>query len=70
MSALESVKGFEQEVDLNATVAELNKPQGDAKFSVLDMRSSSPLVDVNLLFYTVQQQILKVKKALQQLQLI
>lgn len=52
MSALESVKGFEQEVDLNATVAELNKPQGDAKFSVLDMRSSSPLVDVNLLFYT------------------
>jgi len=52
MSALESVKGFEKEVDLNATVAELIKPQGDAKFSVLDMRSSSPLVDVNLLFYT------------------
>lgn len=52
MSALESVKGFEQEVDLNATVAELNKPQGETKFSVLDMRSSSPLVDVNLLFYT------------------
>lgn len=52
MSALKSVKGFEQEVDLNATVAEMSKPQGDAKFSVLDMRSSSPLVDVNLLFYT------------------
>ncbi|KPV95008.1 Insulinase (Peptidase family M16) [Pseudoalteromonas sp. P1-9] len=52
MSALKSVKGFEQEVDLNGVVAEMSKPQGDAKFSVLDMRSSSPLVDVNLLFYT------------------
>ncbi|WP_100913983.1 M16 family metallopeptidase [Pseudoalteromonas spongiae] len=52
MSALKSVKGFEQEVDLNATVAEMSKPQGETKFSVLDMRSSSPLVDVNLLFYT------------------
>ncbi|WP_372769361.1 M16 family metallopeptidase [Pseudoalteromonas sp.] len=52
MSALKSVKGFEQEVDLNGAVAEMSKPQGDAKFSVLDMRSSSPLVDVNLLFYT------------------
>ncbi len=52
MSALKSVKGFEQEVDLNGVVAEMSKPQGETKFSVLDMRSSSPLVDVNLLFYT------------------
>lgn len=52
MSALESVKGFEQEVNLNGVVAEMSKPQGETKFTVLDMRSSSPLVDVNLLFYT------------------
>ena len=52
MSALDKVVGFEQEVDLNGLVAELNQPQGDALFSVLDKRSSSPLVDVNILFYT------------------
>ena len=52
MSALDKVAGFEQEVDLNGLVAELNQPQGDALFSVLDKRSSSPLVDVNILFYT------------------
>ncbi len=52
MSALEKVDGFDKEVDLNKTVAMLNKPQGKPQFNVLDNSSDSPLVDVNFLFYT------------------
>ncbi|GHB70882.1 peptidase M16 [Psychrosphaera saromensis] len=52
MSALEKVTGFEQEVSLENAVAELKKPKAAGVFTVLDKSSKSPLVDVNLLFYT------------------
>jgi zinc protease len=55
LSALDKISGFEQEVDLNAVVAqlELKKIQPSApQFTVLDKTNDSPLIDVNLLFYT------------------
>ena len=52
MSALDSIDGFDTEVNLNAEVAALNSVKPEAKFNVLDNTSSSPLVDVNFLFYT------------------
>jgi zinc protease len=55
LSALDKVAGFEQEVDLNGTVAsiEMNKANPSApQFSVLDNTNDSPLIDVNFLFYT------------------
>jgi zinc protease len=52
MSALEKVTGFEQEADLDGLTAKLNQPKGESLFTLLDKRSSSPLVDVNFLFYT------------------
>ncbi len=52
MSALDAIDGFDTEVNLNADVAALSATKPEAKFSVLDKTSSSPLVDVNFLFYT------------------
>ncbi|WP_440055391.1 M16 family metallopeptidase [Pseudoalteromonas sp. T1lg65] len=51
LSALDSVAGFDQEVDLNGLVADMNKPK-KRFFNVLDNSNDSPLVDVNFLFYT------------------
>ena len=51
MSALESVPGFKQEVNLDAMVAKMAQP-AERHFTVLDNSNDSPLVDVNLLFYT------------------
>jgi len=52
MSALESAPGFEQEISLKNAVAKLNKPAPTGKFKVMDNSNDSPLVDLNLLFYT------------------
>ena len=52
MSALEKIDGFEQEVDLTATVAKLSEKPGKVGFAILDKTNDSPLVDVNFLFYT------------------
>lgn len=52
LSALDKVAGFEQEVDLNAAVAKAKSQKGSHQFAILDKTSSSPLVDVNMLFYT------------------
>jgi zinc protease len=51
MSALESVSGFDKEVSLTELVAKANKP-AERHFNVLDKTNNSPLIDVNLLFYT------------------
>ncbi|MGB2742476.1 MAG: pitrilysin family protein [Cognaticolwellia sp.] len=55
LSALDKVAGFEQEVDLNAAVAQIKTKKAQprvAKFAVLDKTNDSPLIDVNFLFYT------------------
>ncbi len=52
MSALDTVPGFEQEVDLNALVASIEQAPTERHFKVLDKTNSSPLVDVNWLFNT------------------
>ena len=52
MSALAKAPGFEQEISLAQAVSELSKPQGEPKFNVVDNSNDSPLVDLNLLFYT------------------
>ncbi|CAM4228479.1 M16 family metallopeptidase [Pseudoalteromonas byunsanensis] len=51
MSALASIDGFDKEVSLQAIVDEANQPV-KRHFNVVDKSNSSPLVDVNLLFYT------------------
>ncbi|MBD1581799.1 M16 family metallopeptidase [Pseudoalteromonas sp. S16_S37] len=51
MSALESITGFDNEVSLQALVDAENQPK-ERYFNVLDKTNSSPLVDMNLLFYT------------------
>ena len=52
MSALDKAPAFDKEVDLDQTVANLSKPMGKARFNLLDNSNDSPLVDLNLLFYT------------------
>lgn len=52
MSDLADIKGFEQEVSLNALVAKINNKPTEVAFNVLDKSNDSPLVDVNFLFYT------------------
>ena len=52
MSASESVAGFANEVRLDALVAEHQSKPTERHFTVLDNTNSSPLVDVNWLFYT------------------
>ncbi|MCF6435375.1 pitrilysin family protein [Pseudoalteromonas sp. MMG022] len=51
MSAQTSIDGFDNEVSLQALVDKANKP-AERHFKVVDNSNSSPLVDVNLLFYT------------------
>lgn len=51
MSDLEAVSGFDNETSLSDLVEQANKPL-TRHFNVLDKTNSSPLVDVNLLFYT------------------
>ncbi|CCQ09895.1 Peptidase M16-like [Pseudoalteromonas luteoviolacea B = ATCC 29581] len=51
MSALDSVAGFASEVSLDLLAANAQQPR-EQKFKVLDQSNSSPLVDVNFLFYT------------------
>ena len=55
LSALDKVTGFEQEISLNAAVANLEMKKSQptkAQFTVLDKTNDSPLIDVNFLFYT------------------
>jgi zinc protease len=52
MSALDKVPHFEQEVNLNTRVTELNQMPSKPVFKVLDKTNSSPLIDVNFLFNT------------------
>ncbi|TMP65755.1 peptidase M16, partial [Pseudoalteromonas ruthenica] len=51
MSDLAKVSGFEREVSLNTLVADSKQPV-ERHFKLLDKTNTSPLVDVNLLFYT------------------
>ncbi|WP_063377649.1 M16 family metallopeptidase [Pseudoalteromonas luteoviolacea] len=51
MSALETIEGFEKEVELDVLAAKMSKP-AKQYFTVLDKTSNAPLVDVNWLFYT------------------
>ncbi|MCG7536224.1 M16 family metallopeptidase [Pseudoalteromonas sp. OOF1S-7] len=51
MSDLTKVKGFDKEVELDTLVAQQSEPK-QRHFAVLDNTNASPLVDVNLLFYT------------------
>jgi zinc protease len=51
MSDLPKISGFEHETSLSALVSELQKPT-KRHFKLLDKSNNSPLVDVNLLFYT------------------
>ncbi|GMM83408.1 M16 family metallopeptidase [Pseudoalteromonas sp. MTN2-4] len=51
MSALETVSGFDKEVSVSALAKQASQPV-ERHFKVLDKTNSSPLVDVNLLFYT------------------
>jgi zinc protease len=55
LSALDKIADFEQEIDLNGAVAEIemkNSQPSTPKFLVLDKTNDSPLIDVNFLFYT------------------
>jgi len=57
MSALKDIAGFEQEVSLSESVARLTKKQqlktaSDVAFNILDKSNDSPLIDINVLFYT------------------
>jgi len=55
LSALDKIVNFEQEVDLNGTVAKIEMAKANPSaplFSVLDNTNDSPLIDVNFLFYT------------------
>jgi len=57
MSKLDKISGFDSEVDLSKAVARLSqtsqrKTVSDVAFNVLDNSNDSPLVDVNILFYT------------------
>jgi zinc protease len=55
LSALDKIADFEQEVDLNGTVAKIelkNSQPNTPLFTVLDKTNDSPLIDVNFLFYT------------------
>ncbi|TMP47180.1 peptidase M16 [Pseudoalteromonas citrea] len=51
MSDLAKVSGFEREVSLNTLVTDSKQPV-ERHFKLLDKTNTSPLVDVNLLFYT------------------
>lgn len=55
MSALDKVPGFDQEVNLNAAVAQIEQAKTNPSaplFTVLDKTNDSLLIDVNFLFYT------------------
>lgn len=57
MSKLEKIDGFETEVSLSKAVASLSKEQqrktaSDVAFNILDKSNDSPLLDINVLFYT------------------
>ncbi|WP_105213762.1 M16 family metallopeptidase [Pseudoalteromonas sp. T1lg22] len=52
MSAKDAVAGFDAEVQLDTLVADINNKPTEQLFTVLDKTNSSPLVDVNWLFYT------------------
>jgi len=57
MSKLEKISGFDTEASLTASVARQTKAAqrktiSDVAFNVLDNSNDSPLIDVNVLFYT------------------
>lgn len=52
MSAEKSIAGFDKEVNLNAAVIKMASKPKAIEFSVLDKSNKSPLIDLNILFYT------------------
>lgn len=52
MSALDSIPEFAQEVSLEQLVAKASATPARAKFKLLDRTNNSPLIDINLLFFT------------------
>ncbi|MCG7532813.1 insulinase family protein [Psychrobium sp. MM17-31] len=52
MSAQKEIAGFDKEVNLNSEVAKMANKPSSIDFAVLDKTNKSPLVDINILFYT------------------
>lgn len=52
LSALDNIAAFGQEVSLDQLVAEVSAAPPAPKFSLLDRTNTSPLIDINILFYT------------------
>jgi len=52
MSAKKDITGFDSEVNLNAAVAKIASKPKSIEFAVLDKSNTSPLIDLNILFYT------------------
>ncbi|MGB0836315.1 MAG: M16 family metallopeptidase, partial [Psychrobium sp.] len=52
MSAQKEIAGFDKEVNLNSEVAKMANKPTSIDFAVLDKTNKSPLVDINILFYT------------------
>lgn len=52
MSAQQEIAAFEQEISLDQAVAKLSEQPTEMAFSVLDKTNDSPLIDLNILFYT------------------
>lgn len=52
MSAQKEIAGFDREVNLNSEVAKMANKPTSIDFAVLDKTNKSPLVDINILFYT------------------
>lgn len=52
MSAEDAIAGFDKEVNLNAAVVKMATKPKSIDFAVLDKSNKSPLIDLNILFYT------------------
>ncbi|BDX05792.1 M16 family metallopeptidase [Planctobacterium marinum] len=52
LSALDAIAGFEQEVSLEQLVVEASVAPPAPEFTIVDRTNSSPLIDINILFYT------------------
>ena len=52
MSAEDTIAGFDKEVNLNAAVVKMATKPKSIDFAVLDKSNKSPLIDLNILFYT------------------
>ncbi|WP_448547638.1 M16 family metallopeptidase [Thalassotalea fusca] len=52
LSALDKIEGFEQEISLDQIVAKVSATPAKPTFKLFDRTNSSPLIDINLLFFT------------------